>query len=97
MKGGNSYRDKVKLIPSILGKFCAGISDENLITIYKEVDREYKDDFWQMLSDYKVYARINPVVFGMLVDEIPRCERYSDYRNTAVMLLTSKATPSHTR
>lgn len=72
----NSYRDKVKLIPSILGKFCAGISDENLITIYKEVDREYKDDFWQMLSDYKVYARINSVVFGMLVDEIPNTLRH---------------------
>ena len=67
----DNYKRIVKQIPSIIGKFCAALSDENLIPLYKETDREYRDDFWKMLSDYKSYMRITPAVIGELFGEMP--------------------------
>jgi len=67
----NNYARIVKQIPSILGKFCSSISDETFVSLYKETEREYKDDFWQMLSDYKAYMRIDPSVIEILFSESP--------------------------
>lgn len=63
------YAQIVKTIPAILGKFCASLSDENFIQVCKEVDCEYASDFWEMVSDYKVYRRISSEVMNSLLDE----------------------------
>ena len=44
------YRAKVKRIPSIIGKFCATKSNDNFIETYRDISREYKGDFWEVLS-----------------------------------------------
>lgn len=62
------YKDKCKLIPGMLGRFCGTISDANLEVLYKAVDWNYTDDFWQLICDYKVYQRISPEVIRSLMD-----------------------------
>lgn len=62
------YKNKCKLIPGILGRFCATISDANLERLYKSVDWDYADDFWEVICDYKVYQRISPETIGKLMD-----------------------------
>lgn len=62
------YGDKCREIPSILGRFCSAVSNDNLEVLCKEVDRNYTDDFWQLLCDYKVYRRICPEILGRLMD-----------------------------
>lgn len=62
-----AYKNKCKLVPEILGRFCNTISDSNFETFYKDVDRDYIDDFWQLVNDYKVYQRITSDVIECMV------------------------------
>lgn len=62
------YKYKGKLIPEILGKFCATISDANLGELYKAVNWIYRDDFWKLICEYKVYRRIAPESIRKLID-----------------------------
>lgn len=62
------YKDKYKLIPEILGRYCSTISDGNLEMLCKAVNWNYTDDFWQLICDYKVYQRISPKVMESLMD-----------------------------
>lgn len=62
------YKNKCKLIPGILGRFCKTISNSNLEMLYKTVEWDYTDDFWQLICDYKVYLRISPEVIGSILD-----------------------------
>ena len=63
-----TYQEKSKTIPQILGRYCSTISNENLQELCQAVDRDYIDDFWQLICDYKVYQRINSKVLGNLMD-----------------------------
>lgn len=54
----SDYNVKIAAIPQILGIFCSSISDCTFETIYKDVEEDYKDDFWQLICDYKVFKRI---------------------------------------
>ena len=60
------YRAKVKRIPSIIGKFCATISNDNFLKTYRDISREYKGDFWEVLSKYRAYERISSEVISAL-------------------------------
>lgn len=62
------YKNKGKLIPEILGKFCATISDANLGELYKAVNWIYRDDFWKLICKYKVYRQITPESIRSLID-----------------------------
>ena len=53
------YESKCKLIPGILGRFCSTLNDTNFAVVCAGVDRNYVDDFWSVVCDYKVYQRID--------------------------------------
>lgn len=54
------YKEKNKLIPGILGRFCSTVSDTGLGLLYKGVAWNYTDDFWGLICEYKAYRNINP-------------------------------------
>lgn len=62
------YKKKCTDVPKILSKFCSSISDTNLEEIYNATDRDYTDDFWQLLCTYKAYQRISEDVLGQLLN-----------------------------
>ena len=64
----SEYTNKSKQIPGIIGRFCNTISDENIEVLCMAVDRNYADDFWQVICDFKVYKRISPIVLKHLLD-----------------------------
>ena len=64
----SEYQSWCKDIPQILGRYFSGISDANLQELCQKVDRDYADDFWQLICDYKVHQRISPEVFKQLLE-----------------------------
>ena len=40
------------------GIFCSSISDCAFEAIYKDAEEDYKEDFWQLICDYRVFERI---------------------------------------
>lgn len=52
------YDAKIAAIPRILGIFCSSISDCAFEAIYKDAEEDYKEDFWQLICDYRVFERI---------------------------------------
>ncbi|MCQ2439871.1 MAG: hypothetical protein MJ074_08920 [Oscillospiraceae bacterium] len=64
----SAYKDKCKDVPRVLGKYFSTISDGNLEDVYNATDRDYTDDFWQLICTYKVYQRISPEVLGHLLN-----------------------------
>ena len=54
----SDYNVKIVAIPQILGIFCSSISDCTFEAIYEDAEEDYKDDFWQLICDYKVFERI---------------------------------------
>lgn len=61
--------EKCKFIPGVVGRFFAEITDANIIDIYKKTEDGYRDDFWRMICEYKVYKRISQETFGKILDE----------------------------
>ena len=56
----DEYKEKCKEIPCIIRKFCDHIlSDDNIQKFYENADIEYKEDFWEIINDYKVYDKIS--------------------------------------
>lgn len=68
VKQYEEYIEKCKMIPGVLGKFCAIISDNNLTQLYKDTECTYSDDFWELICVYKVYKRITPIVIENLLE-----------------------------
>lgn len=64
----SEYTNKSKQIPGIIGRFCNTISDKNIEVLCMAVNRNYADDFWQVICDFKVYQRISPIVLKHLLD-----------------------------
>lgn len=60
-------RDRCKLIPEIIGGFCANISDANIGSLYEAAEPKYFGDFWELISHYKVYQRISPEAMSVLM------------------------------
>ena len=52
----------------MLGKFCSTITNTNIETLYKSVNPEYIDDFWQLICDYNVYQIIHSESVSRLID-----------------------------
>ena len=63
------YESKCKLIPRILGRFCSTLNDANFAVACKDTDRNYIDDFWSVICDYKVYQRIDSSILRNIMDD----------------------------
>ena len=64
-----NYKRIVNTFPSIIGRFCSKLSNENFIQIYNELDKEYKDDFWQMVADFKIFNQISHECINTLLKD----------------------------
>ena len=65
----DEYKEKCKEIPCIIKKFCDHIlSDDNIQKFYEDADIEYKEDFWEIIDEYKVYDKIcEKVIYDIVV------------------------------
>jgi len=43
----------------IIARFIKSIDNDNLLDIYNKVNRNYKDDFWELFDKFKVYENIS--------------------------------------
>lgn len=62
------YQVKCSVIPKILGSYLSTISDSNLEPIYNTTDRNYTDDFWQLINTYKAYKNITADALWQLLN-----------------------------
>lgn len=53
-----------KTLHTIMGKFCGEINESNIKLFLLEIERNYEDDFFELLGEYKVYKRISGNVFS---------------------------------
>lgn len=56
----------IKLKASI-GKYCVKVNNKNLYNIFNSVERNYKEDFFEIINDYKLYNKINSREFNRLI------------------------------
>lgn len=56
-----------KKLKASIGKYCAKINYKNLWDIFNEVERTYKDDFFEIFESYKLYNKINERTFNRLI------------------------------
>lgn len=65
----NSLKDYNKVLKRIIGIFLSGISNLNILSIYKQCDIEYKEDFWELIETFSVYKRIDSNTLENLLQE----------------------------
>lgn len=58
------YSKMANSFSRIIGKFLSEITDDTLTTIYSQVIRQYKDDFWEVVVNYKIYKKFSPETFS---------------------------------
>lgn len=82
----NHFENIAKGFIGIVAKFFKDITDDNLITLYIDVDIDYTNDFWEIVEKFKVYERISEGIFKEILDtskvslyELLKFKRISDY------------------
>lgn len=62
------YSGVVPEIKKVVGIFFSKINSQNINKVLSAVDEYYKDEFWEIISAYCVYKRIDGVSFEKLID-----------------------------
>ena len=65
------YCSTVKLLKGEIGRFLHGIHGDDLTALYIQVDHRYKNDFFKILSEYRVTDRISGDQFLAFLDGQP--------------------------
>lgn len=63
------YRTPCQIIPQLCGRFCSTITDDNIISYFRKIIVNYKDELISLLEEYKVFERISGPVFIKLIEE----------------------------
>ena len=45
-------------IKASIGKYCSKINNRNVYKTFEDVERNYKEDFFKIIEEYKIYNRI---------------------------------------
>ena len=61
----------VKLLKSEIGRFFHGIHGDDLPALYIQIDYRFRNDFFKILSEYRVMARISGDQFLTFIDSQP--------------------------
>ena len=56
-----------KKIKASIGKYCSKINNRNVYKTFEDVERNYKEDFFKIIEEYKIYNRINQREFNRLI------------------------------
>jgi hypothetical protein len=59
----NEYNSFINNYFGIAARFFKSINENNFKPLYNETNRNYKDDFWELLDKFKAYKNINGVKF----------------------------------
>lgn len=69
-----------------VAKFVKSINSNSLLSIYSEVEFNYKNDFWELFDKLKVYVNITEESFQKFMDvskvtllELLKCKNITDY------------------
>lgn len=62
-----SLKETNKKLKASIGKYCSKINNKNLFNIFNKIDRTYKDDFFEIFENYKLYNKINARNFNRLI------------------------------
>lgn len=62
------YKKIIEQFNPIIGKFFGTIIDSNIVEEYLKVDIDYRNDYWSLFENYKVYKRISENVFSRLIN-----------------------------
>lgn len=60
----------------IVACYIKNINDSNFIGIYNEVGRNYKDDFFELLEQYKVYEMVSETIVDEILHNEKVCMHY---------------------
>ena len=58
-----------KLFNEKIGRFFAGINNDNFIEVFKALNSLYIEDYWFLFSRYKVYSRVEGTTFISLLTQ----------------------------
>lgn len=61
------FKSKRKELEQKIGKYCATINDQNISELTQDLYNRYKDDLAEILDRYKIYQRINNILFETLL------------------------------
>ena len=65
------YCSTVKLIKDEIGRFFHGIHGDDLPALYIQIDHQFRNDFFKILSEYRVMDRISGNQFLAFIDSQP--------------------------
>lgn len=60
-------KTKNKEIKAIIGKYCLSLNNKNISDNYKKTERNYMDDFFEIIEKYEIYNRIDSQHFSRLI------------------------------
>lgn len=66
-----SYKEKCKRIPAMIGKFLRTVDGTNLLQLYEKINGLYRDDFWELICEYKLHERIGEDALDELLTQHP--------------------------
>lgn len=52
------YENRVRSYLGVIAKFIKSITNDSFEKTYNQVDRQYKDDFWELVEKFKIYESI---------------------------------------
>ena len=64
-----SYRNTVKLIEPIIGRYFSQINSNNIRALFNSLRTLYEEDFWSLLSRYKVFNHIDDDIIIDLLNQ----------------------------
>ncbi|MGF9914655.1 hypothetical protein ABEX47_16870 [Paenibacillus ehimensis] len=62
------YESIVGKYVGVIGKRFSRVSEDDLRVLYDEVDRQYKNDFWELIEKFKVYEKISTSKFQEFIN-----------------------------
>lgn len=60
----------------IITCYMKSIDNSNFVKLYNEVERNYKDDFFELLEKYKVYEVVSETIFDEILQNEKSCMSY---------------------
>ena len=73
----DSFKDKCRKIPGLIGKFLGAVNDSNILDYYDMMNGVYEDNFWEIACEYKLYERISAEKLDKLLSAQPRALGYA--------------------
>lgn len=75
-------KNQIKEFKKLIGLYMAGLSSEQIIGFYNDIDFDYRESFWLLVNRHKIYEKISIETLHVLfkkkrfrIDDILHCSR----------------------